>query len=249
MIKPYYESESVTLYHGRVEDLITEIPLVDAVITDPPYEMTDSKWDKKLPSDWLVKTLMDQCPEGSVVCTASQPFTSELVLAAGKHFKHEWIWQKNAGSNFGSLKWHPFKEHENIIVFALKKGNYYPVMQERAASGLSRVQSGAVKYSAKARDGVSKGGLNKGGESKRPDLRYPSSVQKFNRERGLHPTQKPVKLFEYLVETYSQLGDTVLDPFAGSGTTLVAASNLGRKVIGFEMEESYCEVIAQRLDA
>lgn len=247
-MKPYYEDQYVTLYHANALDILPEIRQVAAVLTDPPYGVTDSKWDTKIDATWLVDTLTDAAPEGVAAFTAVQPLTSELVLAAGKRFRHEWIWQKNAGSNFGTLKWHPMREHESVIVAAKNKGQYYPVMQERTGGGLSRIQSGVVKYSAKIREGVQNGALNQGGESKRPDLRYPSSVQKFNRERGLHPTQKPVSLFAYLVKTYTLPGDTVLDPFAGSGTTLVAAVEQGRHAIGIELEERYCEVIAKRLD-
>lgn len=244
----YYQDEHVTLYHGDCREIIPALPSVEAVLTDPPYGITDSSWDNKFDAQWLVESLTESAPEGVAAFAAVQPLTAELVLAAGKRFRHEWIWQKNAGSNFGTLKWHPMREHESVIVTAKSKGRYFPVMQERSGGGLSRVKSGAVNYSASKREGVQNGALDKGGSSRRPDLRYPSSIQKFNRERGLHPTQKPVDLFAYLVETYTRTGDTVLDPFAGSGTTLVAALSKNRKAIGVELEERYCEIIARRLD-
>lgn len=248
MTEPYYRDEMVTLYLGDFRELAPQLPVVDAVLSDPPYGMTDSKWDTKVDTSWLIDQCVSLTPHGTVAFTTSQPFSSEVVLAAGKRFRHEWIWQKNAGSNFGTVKWHPMKEHESVIVVAARKGRYFPIMQERTGGGLARVQSGVVNYSAMSRDGLQKGRLDQGGQSLRPDLRYPSSVQRFNRERGLHPTQKPVALFDYLTRTYTLEGETVLDPFAGSGTTLLAAALLGRKSIGVEIEEKFAEVIAMRME-
>ena len=244
----YYQDEFVTLYHGDCIDVLPTMASgsVDLVLTDLPYGMTDCAWDTELPLDVLWaewKRLLTKT--GAVTLTASQPFTSTLVSSNPKAFKTEWIWEKNAGSNFGTLKRQPMKEHESVLLFAWGKYLYNPQMQERAASGLARVKSGVVNYSTKA-DVYSKGGLTGTASSNRPDLRYPRSIQKFNRERGLHPTQKPVDLMRYIIRTYTDEGATVLDNCAGSGSTLVAARAEGRKSIGIEMEEKYCEVIANR---
>lgn len=120
-------------------------------------------------------------------------------------------------------------------------------MQERAKSGLARVQSGVVNYATTA-EVYNKGKLTGKASSQRPDLRYPRSIQRFNRERGLHPTQKPVDLMRYFIRTYSNEGEIVLDNCAGSGSTLIAAMREGRKSIGIELEEKYCEVIAERCE-
>ena len=248
-MKPYYSDEAVTLYHGDALDVLPEIDssTVDLVLTDLPYGMTDCAWDSTLPLDRLWdewKRLTTQT--GAVALTASQPFTSTLVASNPKAFKTEWIWEKNAGSNFGTVKRQPMKEHESVVVFAWGKYTYNPQMQERAASGLARVKSGVVNYATKA-EAYGNGGLTGNASSHRPDLRYPRSIQRFNRERGLHPTQKPVGLMAYMVRTYTNPGALVLDNCAGSGSTLVAAVQEGRRAIGIEIDERYCQVIADRL--
>lgn len=247
----YYEDDTVTLYHGDCMTLLPQLAdaSVSLVLTDLPYGMTDCAWDTPLPlpslwAEW--KRLLTR--EGAVVLTASQPFTSTLVASNPQAFKTEWIWEKNAGSNFGTVKRQPMKEHESVLVFAWGRYLYNPQMQPRAASGLARVRSGVVNYSTKAQ-AYGSGGLLGNASSERPDLRYPRSVQKFNRERGLHPTQKPVDLMAYMVRTYSSPGSVVLDCCAGSGSTLVAARREGRRAIGIELDEAYCEVIAKRLSA
>lgn len=248
MREPYYADEHVTLYHGDCIDILPDLTdsSVDLVLTDLPYGTTDCKWDTPLPMDrlWVEwKRLLN--PAGAIALTASQPFTSTLVSSNPAAFKVEWIWEKNAGSNFGTVKRQPMKEHESVLVFAWGKYTYNPQMQERSASGLSRVKSGVVNYSTTA-EVYSKGGLTGKASSHRPDLRYPRSIQRFNRERGLHPTQKPVDLMRYMIRTYTDEGATVLDNCAGSGSTLVAAAREGRKAVGIELEERYCEVIAKR---
>jgi site-specific DNA-methyltransferase (adenine-specific) len=244
----WYRNDWATVYRG---DCLEVMPTLDAgscglIVSDLPYGMTDCKWDTHLPLDRLWaewKRLL--APGRAAVLTASQPFTSTLVASNPKTFKHEWIWEKNAGSNFGTVKHQPMKEHESVLVFGWGKVLYQPIMQERAASGLARVQT-VVNYDTSA-EAYSSGGLTATASSKRPDLRYPRSIQRFNRERGLHPTQKPVALIEYLIQTYTEPGDLVLDPCMGSGTTLVAAGNLGRRAIGIEIEDWYCSVGARRL--
>ena len=186
-------------------------------------------------------------PNGAIVMTASQPFTSALVMSNISMFKHEWIWQKNAGSNFGTVRYQPMKEHESVLVFGVKKPHYNPIKQPRSEAGMRMVAAG-VKSKASKGDDVY-GGLNQGYDNSScdPTMRYPSSVQKFNRERGLHPTQKPVALMEYLIKTYTNEGETVLDFTAGSFTTGVACVNLNRKFIGVEMNEEYFEIGVNRI--
>ena len=249
-LEPYYADESVTLYHGDCLDVIPTVineGAISLILADLPYGMTHCAWDSQIDLGRLWSLFRHSLKaDGAVVLTASQPFTSTLVASNPGCFRHEWIWEKNAGSNFGNIKRQPMKEHESVLVFSWGKYHYSPIMQERAASGLARVRSGVVNYATKSE--VYAGGLTGTASSIRPDLRYPRSIQRFNRERGLHPTQKPVALMRYVIDTYTEPGWVVLDPCAGSGSTLVAAKQLGRKAIGVEIDESYCEVIAKRLD-
>ena len=194
--QPYYADESVTLYHGDCLDVLRTLPdaSVDLILTDLPYGMTDCDWDSQIDLDVLWPLFRHSLKaNGAVALTASQPFTSTLVASNPAQFKHEWIWEKNAGSNFGTVKRQPMKEHESVLIFSWGRYHYAPIMQERATSGLARVKSGAVNYATKA-EAYGSGGLTGTASSVRPDLRYPRSIQRFNRERGLHPTQKPVAL-------------------------------------------------------
>jgi site-specific DNA-methyltransferase (adenine-specific) len=160
-------------------------------------------------------------------------------------FKVEWIWEKNAGSNFGTVKYQPMKEHESVLVFGKGKTTYNPIMQERAESGSKRVTT-PVRSNTKLTDVYS---ISPGCQAHiRENLRYPRSIQKFNRERGLHSTQKPVTLFEYMIRTYSNNGDVVLDNCIGSGTTAIAALNTCRNFIGMELDEKYYEIAVNRVE-
>lgn len=215
----------------------------DLVFADLPYGTTRAKWDSVIPFNdlWpeferLIK------PNGCVVFTASQPFTSFVVTSKVEWFRCEWIWKKNAGSNFGSVRFQPMKEHESVLVFSPQTSYYSPIMQERAESGKARVKT-PVKYETE----TEVYGTFKSLTVKRPDLRFPSSVQTFNRERGLHPTQKPVALLEYLIKTYTPKGGKVLDPVMGSGTTLVACHNAGRDGVGIEIDSTYFRTSQERI--
>ena len=240
-LKPHKEIiGNSELWLGDCLAVLPTLPKVDAVITDPPYGMTDSSWDKKL-DIWAV---LRRFENAVFIINASQPFTSHVVVGNEESFRCEWIWEKNAGSNFGTVKWQPMKEHESVLVFAKETPFYQPIMEERAKSGSERVKS-AVNYDSQpeAYSGI-KGKVT----SMRPDLRYPRSIQRFNRERGLHPNQKPVALVEYFLKTYTKESWTVLDPFMGSGTTGVACMNLGRKFIGIEIEKKYFDIACERIE-
>jgi len=177
------------------------------------------------------------------VLTASQPFTSILVTSNLKLFKYEWIWEKDAGSNFATVKYQPMKEHENILVFGKGKTKYYPIKETRIGS---RQGKKTKSYDSGRKNSVY--GTSRGiGKFEVDELRYPRSIQRFKRERGLHPTQKPVALFEYLIKTYTNEGEIVLDNCIGSGTTAIAALNTGRFFIGIEKEEKYVEIARRRV--
>lgn len=220
----------------------------DMILCDLPYGITACKWDSIIPFKDLWENYLRLIkPRGAIVLTASQPFTSFLVCSQPKLFRHEWIWKKNAGSNFAQTKYAPMKEHESVLVFGKVSPNYYPIKQVRNESGLKR-----AKYSlnsAKPRQDGVYATTNKNGYSKESlsTMRCPSSLQLFNRERGLHPTQKPVALFEYLIRTYSKPGNRVLDNCIGSGTTAVACENLGRRWVGIEKDPEYFDVAVNRI--
>lgn len=245
-----FKDENIWLMQGDCLERMKEIPdgSVDLILCDLPYGTTACKWDSVIPFEQLWEQYKRVTKENSaIVLTASQPFTSALVMSNTSMFKYEWIWQKNAGSNFGTVRYQPMKEHESVLVFGVKKPHYNPIKQPRSEAGMRMVAAG-VKSKASRGDDVY-GGLNQGYDNSScdPTMRYPSSVQKFNRERGLHPTQKPVALMEYLVRTYTNEGDVVLDNCMGSGTTGVACANTGRRFIGVEMDENYFNIAKQRI--
>ena len=222
---------------------------VDCVIADLPYGTTDCKWDSVLDLGVLFAQYRRIVkPNGAIILTASQPFTSVLVSHWVHNFKTEWIWQKNAGSNFGTCKYVPMKEHESVLVFSNGGGKttYNPIMQERAESGKSRVKT-KIKGSSNGKAQVYENGGLFPIEFMANELRYPSSIQKFNRERGLHPTQKPVELMEYLIKTYTNENEIVLDNTMGSGTTGLACLKTNRQFIGIEKEKQYYDVAVRRL--
>ena len=217
---------------------------IDCVICDLPYGTTSNRWDSIIPLDLLWNEYDRICkPTAAIVLTASQPFTSKLVMSNLKNFRHEWIWIKNRGSNFANTVREPMKEHEEVLVFSKGKWTYNKQMQPRTGGGLDR-----VKYNVKFEtSSTNYREFDTRKENKLPELRVPSSWQKFNTETGLHPTQKPVDLFRYLVRTYTNKGDLVLDNCIGSGTTAIACIREGRNFIGFENDEGYFGIAENRI--
>jgi site-specific DNA-methyltransferase (adenine-specific) len=238
------------LYLGDCLEIMPTLDAkVDMVLTDPPYGTTSCKWDSVIPIEKMWECLNFLVYEdSSIVMTASQPFTSVLICSNIKSFKHEWIWEKNRGSNFGAAKYQPLKEHESVLVFSKtgKKVRYYPIKEPRKGSGADRVKYEFNGSNTGKRDVYSRFVDNRKGH-KEEELRYPSSIQKHNTQVGLHPTQKPVSLMEYLIKTYTNEGDTVLDFTMGSGTTGVACINTGRKFIGIEKDPKYFEISCNRI--
>ena len=241
------------LLHGNCLELMKSIPdgSIDAIITDPPYGTTACKWDSVIPFEpmWAeLKRIIK--PNGAIVLFGSQPFTSALIMSNPKMFKYEWIWEKAVGSNFATLKYQPMKEHENILVFSKNTHNYYPIMQKRKGNGSERM---LYKHNTSITGEATGSLICNGAEAGKynSDLRNPSSVQYFNNRessRGLHPTQKPVALCEYIVKTYTQENETVLDFTMGSGTTGVACKNLNRNFIGIELDEGYFNIAKERIN-
>ncbi|WP_313240395.1 DNA-methyltransferase [Stutzerimonas kunmingensis] len=218
---------------------------VDLILADLPYGTTQNKWDSVVPLDTLwAEYLRVAKPTAAFVFTASQPFTAALVMSNPKLFKHEWVWIKNRGSNFANTVREPMKEHESVLVFSRGKWTYNKQMQERTGGGASRAQYG-FEHATKTSNYGAFSGRSSGAIQ---ELRVPSSWQKFNCEVGLHPTQKPVALMEYLIRTYAVPGMTVLDNTMGSGTTGVAALRCGCDFIGIELDPTHFETASARID-
>jgi len=236
-----------TVVQGDCLEVMKEIPdkSIDMILCDLPYGTTACKWDTIIPFEPLWKEYERIIkPNGAIVLTASQPFTSALVMSNPKLFRYEWIWIKNRGSNFALANKMPIKEHESVLVFYKKLPTYNPIKQQRAESGKERVKT-IINPSTVSEN---YGGIVLQEGKIYDELRFPSSWQKFNCEVGLHPTQKPVALFEYIIKTYSNEGELILDNCAGSGTTGVACQNLNRNYILIEKEQEYIDIINQRLN-
>ena len=234
------------LLQGDCLELMKDIPdhSVDMILCDLPYGTTACKWDVVIPFEPLWEQYKRIIKDnGAIVLTASQPFTSALVMSNLKMFKYEWIWEKDAGSNFATVKYQPMKEHENILIFGIGKIKYTPIMQERIGHRKNKetttIDSGRTNSVYGTQNGLGLLKVNK--------LRNPRSIQRFNRERGLHPTQKPVALLEYLIKTYTNESELVLDNCMGSGSTGVACKNLNRDFIGIEKEPDYFKIAEERI--
>jgi len=222
---------------------------IDLIFCDLPYGTTACKWDSIIPLDKLWEQYKRIIKPGcAILLFGSQPFTSKLVMSNLKWFKCEWIWEKSSGSNFATAKYHPLKEHESILVFSKDVVKYNPILEDRKGAGTQRIKLG---YKSDTQSGDYIGNLKTERCLKDYNTqRYPGSIQFFNNRedcRGLHPTQKPVKLCEYFIKTYSDKGNLILDNCAGSGSLLVAAQNTNRDFIGFETDKKYFDIAYERL--
>jgi site-specific DNA-methyltransferase (adenine-specific) len=228
---------------------------IDAIITDPPYGTTACKWDSVIsfsPMWWELNRIIK--PNGAIVLFGSEPFSSSLRLSNIRNYKYDWKYKKKIASNFASAKYQPMKHIEDVIVFSKdgKKVNYYPIKQVRAESGKNRIKAGFKYNSEGGADFI--GGIERNNTDREydEDLKFPEDIQEFNNrakgDRGKHPTQKPVALMEYLIKTYTNENETVLDFTMGSGTTGVACKNLNRKFIGIELDDKYFEIAKQRIN-
>jgi site-specific DNA-methyltransferase (adenine-specific) len=234
-MKPYQ------LLQGDCLELMATIPSgsVDMVMCDLPYGTTACKWDSVIPFAPLWAAYKRVCkPNAAIVLTASQPFTSMLVASNTKVFRYQWVWRKPRPSNPQLAKHQPLKVHEDVLVFSFEPHGYYP-------QGLREIPEGERK--------VHKPEPNMLGHCVRKEYTqthtgYPQSIVEFPAERGLHPTQKPVALMGYLIKTYTNEGETVLDNTMGSGTTGVACGNTGRRFIGIERDPGYFQIALDRIE-
>lgn len=244
----YRDFPTGRFYNEDCFEAMKEIPdgVIDMVLADLPYGTTQCKWDSVLPLDMLWLEYKRICKEETVmVFTSAQPFTSTLVLSNIKEFKFEDIWHKSRAVGHLNAKKMPLREHENIIVFCRTKIKYNPqyIDKKNPRSAQKSVQSKGA-YGQHIEGTYRDIPENKG---------YPRSVVKFNdayheRNAGLHPTQKPIGLFEYLIKTYSNEGDLILDNTAGSGTTAIAAINTKRKWVCIEKEKEYYDKAIDRIE-
>ena len=232
----------VDLYEGDCLNILPKLAdnSVDMLLVDLPYGTTACKWDSVIPLDQLWKQYNRICKKNAaMVFTAAQPFTTILASSNIENFKYEWIWEKPQGTNPMNAKVMPLKSHENILVFYRKKPTYNPQMwYSTPYSGFS--------------SNVSKIGEVYGSQQSKPrdnpeGSRYPKTILKYKQEKGLHPTQKPVGLMEYLIKTYTNEDEIVLDNTMGSGTTGVACMNTNRKFIGIESDKKYFDIAKQRI--
>jgi DNA modification methylase len=224
---------------------------VDMVLADPPYGTTACKWDSIIPLEPMWEQLKRVIkPNGAIVMTASQPFTTTLIASNMKMFKYCWVWEKENGGNFATANYQPLRVHEDILVWgnfatsyrvsAIKR--YNPQLTKgKAYSCVSGSPKNSILHGGKMQKEGGNVTVNKG-------TRHPRSIIKFNRDKGLHPTQKPVALMEYLIKTYTNEGETVLDFTMGSGTTGVACANLNRDFIGIEKDLDYFNIALTRIE-
>ena len=231
----------IDLMQGDCLELMKDIPdgSVDMVLADLPYQVTASKWDIVIPFDLMweryKRVIKD---DGAIVLFGTEPFSSFLRMSNIENYKYDWVWNKRKGGNIFNLKSQPYKIHENIMVFNSTKKSYYPIMESQKER-TGRVYSKTDNFRTPDYE-----------DERKYNKKYPKSILDFSNasQKGkVHPTQKPVPLFEYLIKTYTNEGETVLDNVMGSGTTGVACINTGRNFIGMELEQKYFNIATQRI--
>ena len=233
---------NIDLRKGDCLELMKDLPdkSIDAIIADLPYGTTACKWDTIIPFDKLWEQYKRVIKDnGAIVLTASQPFTSALVMSNPKWFKYTWVWQKSRAANGMIARYQPLKYHEDVLIFGKGRVTYNPqgiilVNEEASQGGISSDIMGNQKRDRKY--------IKK-------FTNYPSTIQPFKSEgETIHPTQKPVPLLEYLIKTHTDEGETVLDNTMGSGTTGVACVNTNRNFIGMELDDKYFEIAKARIN-
>jgi site-specific DNA-methyltransferase (adenine-specific) len=241
-----FELSNIRLMQGDCLERMKEIESgsVDMILTDPPYGTTACKWDSIIPLEPMWEQLKRVIkPNGAIVMTASQPFTTTLISSNMKMFKYCWVWVKNFSTNFLHAKRQPLRKTEDILVWFKGASMYHPIKTE----GHIPTQSARGSSVGKLWHGTNSRNY-KGGDT----TRYPTNVINIDAhdpKNRKHPTQKPVALMEYLIKTYTNEGETVLDFTIGSGTTGVACKNLNRHFIGIELDEAYFEIAQDRISA
>ena len=252
MAEVYYKDKNVLLIQGNCLEVMPKLKIkFDACITDPPYGTTACKWDNIIPFEpmWdylkvLIKT------NGAICLFGSEPFSSKLRCSNLAMFKYDWVWIKNNAVGFVNATLKPMNKHEVISVFSEGKTSNCN-KHNMIYNPQNLVLLNKMKCSSNRKDKENtywrKNGLN-GTPYLQKFTNYPTTDLYFSRpSNAVHPTQKPVELVEYLIKTYTSEGDTVLDFTCGSGTTLIAGLNTGRRVVGIELESKYCEITKNRM--
>ena len=247
--------ENIKLLKGDCLEVMKSIPdkSIDAIITDPPYGPTACKWDSVIPFDVMWEQLNRIIKSNkAIVLFSSQPFTSALVMSNPKMFKYEWIWEKDNGTNFASVKYQPFRVVENILVF----GDFPITYTPKETKCFNPQMEIGKPYTCKSGNQTNDSAIIRQGSrenmssylTENKGERYPRNIIKINRDKNkVHPTQKPIALLEYLIKTYTNENETVLDFTMGSGTTGVACQNTNRNFIGIEMDNNYFEIAEKRI--
>ena len=228
------------LFHGDCLELLKDIPdaSVDLVLTDPPYGTTANEWDTAFSIPWDELNRITK-PHAPIVLFSQLPFAVDVIAGNRKNYRYEWIWHKTNAVGFLDANWKPLRAHENILVFSVDKKSTYSPQWWWGEAYKTKRHSQTTNYGKHARTATAS-----------PDgKRYPIDVLTYPRDQGFHPTQKPVKLLEYLILTYTNAGETVLDFTMGSGSTGVACVNTGRDFIGIELDDGYYVTARQRIDA
>lgn len=240
-----------TLFNGDTFVAMSQLEdeSINLILCDPPYGTTLNAWDKVLPFDKLwnaYRRLLK--PGGTVLLFGNQPFTSEVVLSNRAWFKQVLVWNKNKCGSPGLAKVRPMNVHEDIIVFAPGRTTYNPQMEK--GEPYARKSSDPEGYIGRCNNHAY--GLKPRTEFSNDGTRYPKSIinisRDFSAQQQVHPTQKPVLLLEWLIRTYSNEGDVVLDNCMGSGSTGVAAMNTGRNFVGIELDAGYFEIAKERIE-
>jgi site-specific DNA-methyltransferase (adenine-specific) len=230
----------MTIIDLRLGDCLVEMQSIadgsiDMILCDLPYGTTQNKWDSVIPFELLWQQYKRIC-KGAIVLTASQPFTSVLVMSNAKDFRYQWVWEKAAATGHLNAKRMPMKLHEDVLVFSEKSAPYYP--------------QGLMPFNKTVRRGHNGGNFGDSGKENFQEFtNYPRSIIRVaNDPKPVHPTQKPVALMEYLIRTYTNEGEVVLDNCMGSGTTGVACVNTGRNFVGIEKDLDYFAIAEQRIN-
>jgi len=245
----------IKLFKGDCLEVMKSIPSgsIEAIITDPPYGTTACKWDSVIDFDLMWEQLNRIIkPNGAIVLFGSQPFTSALTLSNINNFRHQWQWIKNKPTGAFSAKYMPMKANEDILVFGLNKVNYNPIMVKRTPEEFKACYRKNDSKSWGNNIQGQKTNLIKRKSKEEQWYKYPTnilSVKKDTKRNGKgHPTQKPVALMEYLIKTYTNENETVLDFTMGSGSTGLAAKNTNRNFIGIEQDDKYFEIATERIN-
>ena len=234
----------IELIQGDCLEKMKDIPdgSIDMILCDLPYGTTACKWDTIIPFEPLWEQYKRVIKDnGAIALTAQCPFDKVLGASNLEMLRYEWIWQKEQGTGGGNANKMPLKDHENILVFYRKLPIYNPQFSEGKPYKVNRKKPNLLSVYGKT-------GFNESFLKVNTGQRYPKTVIKFNKEYGLHPTQKPVALFEYLIKTYTNEGETVLDNCMGSGTTGVACINTNRNFIGIELDPEYFKIAEKRIN-